>query len=143
MGIKQSDLITPLASGPSPLNPTGKPLYMKVFQVPRTMTASTLLAVLPAHASITNIRILAGVNSNAGTSASVTITVANNTGTISTGSANVLTLGNTTSDLSMTNLPNIEPLPLLGDIKISAVYAETGAASSTGGPWNFVVIYTA
>lgn len=141
MGIKQSDLVTPLASGPSPLNPTGKPLNCKVIQVPRTMTAATLLAMLPAQASIVNIDVLASVNSNAATTASVTLTVSNNSGTISTGSVDVKANGATTNNVTMTNLPNIEPLPLNGDIKITAQYAETGTASTLGGPWNFVITY--
>lgn len=143
MGIKQSDLVTPLASGPSPLNPSGKPAYVKVVQVSRTDTASTLKAMLPAQASILNIDILASTNSNAVTTAAVTLTVTNNTGTISTGSVDVKTLGATTNNVTMTNLPNLEPLPLQGDIKINAVYAETGGASSAGGPWNFVIWYNA
>lgn len=143
MGIKQSDLLTPLASGPSPLNPSGKPAYVKVFQVLRTTTASTLMAMLPAQASILNIDMIGSVNSDAATTATVTLTVTNNSGTISTGSVNVKTVGNVTNNVTMSALPNIEPLPLLGDLKINAVYAETGGASTVGGPWNFVVTYNA
>lgn len=143
MGIKQSDLITPLQSGPSPLNPSGKPAYTKVFQVSRTDSVAVLKAMLPAQASIINIDMLASTNSNAVTTATVTLTVTNNTGTISTGVVDVKTNGAVTNNVTMTNLPNIEPLPLLGDLKINAVYAETGGASSAGGPWNFVVTYNA
>lgn len=143
MGIKQSDLLTPLASGPSPLNPSGKPIYCKVFQVLRTTTASTLMAMLPAQASVISIDLMGSVNSDAGTTAAVTITVTSNAGTLSTGTVNVKTVGNVTGPLTMSNLPNLEPLPLQGDLKINAVYAETGTVSTTGGPWNFVVWYNA
>lgn len=141
MGLKAVD-ITPISStGPTPLIPAGKDLYIKAFSVARTTTAVTLLAVLPADASVVNVDMLGSSNSNAGTTAAVTVTVANNSGTISTGTVNVLTGGATTAPVNMTALPNLEPLPLNGDLRISAQYAETGAASSSGGPWTFVVYY--
>ena len=142
MGIKQVDLVTILSSGPSPLNPPGKPVYTKVFQVTRSNTVSTLKAMLPAQASILSIDQKVGAVSNAGTTASVTLTVTSNAGTLSTGSVNELTAGTSDTLVPMTNLPNIEPLPLAGDISISAVYAETGTPATLGGPWNFVVTYT-
>lgn len=141
MGIKQVDLVTPLTSGPSPLNPPGKPVYTKVFQVTRTNTATTLKAMLPAQASILAINQKVGAVSNAGTTAAITLTVTSNAGTLSTGALDALTAGTSDVNVPMTSLPNIEPLPLAGDISISAIYAETGTASTLGGPWNFVVTY--
>lgn len=141
MGFLATDITVISSTGPTPLIPSSKDMVCKAFAVPRTQTVSAVEVVLPADASIINIKFYKGTASDAGTSASVTLTVANNGGTISTGSVDVKTNGATTADVQMTNLPNIQPVPLNGDITISAVYAETGTASTTGGPWNFVVQY--
>jgi hypothetical protein len=141
MGIKQADLITPLASGPSPLNPSGKPQFVKVFQASRSDAVATLKAMLPAQSSILHMVIEGSVVSNAVTTATMTITVTNNSGTIASGVVDVKTNGAATAFVQFITLPNIEPQPLLGDLKINAVYADTGGAATLGGPWNFVVTY--
>jgi len=141
MGIKLTDVNVISSTGPTVLIPAAKDLQIKVFQVTRSNTASTLKAVIPADASITSVKLFGSSNSNAGTTATLTINVNNNTGTISTGSVNLLTGGATTGAIQMSALPNIEPLPLLGDLQIFAQYAETGAASSAGGPWFVEVQY--
>lgn len=140
MGFKQSELVPTQIS---PLQPSGKAHQVKVFQVSRTDTVSSLKAMLPAQASVLNVIIYGSTASNAGTTASVTVTITNNSGTVSTGAYDVKTSGAVTGFVQMTNLPNIEPLPLVGDLKINAVYAETGTASSAGGPWKVVVEYVA
>jgi hypothetical protein len=140
MGLRAQD-ITPLsATGPSVLIPTSKDLVTKTFSVARTDTASTLKAVLPADATILSIQKSVGVNTDSATSSTVTLTVANNGGTVSTGSSDVKAGGATAGFVGMSNLPNIEPVPLTGDLRISAQYAEVGA-STTGGPWYYTVIY--
>lgn len=141
MGIKQIELVPISSTGPTPLIPSGKPDIQKFFQGSRTDTAAAVKAVIPAQSSVLTVTIYGSSNSNAGTTATGTITIANNSGTISTGTVNLLTGGATTAILQMTNLPNIEPLPLNGDLKISFQYAETGTASSSGGPWVFGVTY--
>lgn len=140
MGFKQIE-VTPTQV--SPLQPSGKAHQIKVFQVSRTDTVSSVKAILPAQASITNIYGYGSVASNAATTATVTLTVADNSGTVSTATYDVKTNGATNQLLNATNLPNIEPLPLNGDLRISAVYAETGTASTTGGPWRIAVEYVA
>lgn len=140
MGFRVTD-ITPLsATGPTTLIPTAKDIQTKVFAVARTDTASTLKVVLPADASIVSIQKSAGANTDSATSSTVTLTVTNNGGTISTGSYDVKNSGTAAGFVAMSNLPNIEPVPLTGDVKISAQYAEVGA-STTGGPWYFTVQY--
>jgi hypothetical protein len=141
MGIKALD-ITPLGNGVSALNPTSKDVVTKVFAVSRTDTASTLKAVLPADASILEISRNGNTNSDAATTATVTVVVSNNSGAISTGTAvDVKTAGTTTAHVQMPSLPNLEAIPANGDLKITATYAETGTASTTGGPWYFKVLY--
>jgi hypothetical protein len=67
--------------------------------------------------------------------------VANNGGTVSSASDDVKTNGAVAGAVQMTNLPNAQPIPANGDLTVTAVYAETGTASTTGGPWNYVITY--
>lgn len=138
MGIKQVDIV-PLAP-PTPLTPTGKSPLVKVIQVSRTDTVSAVKAVLPAQSSILTVLQLNAQVSNAATTAEVTLTVTNNSGTVATAAADVRSEVGPVF-VPIPGLPNIEPLPLNGDLKISAAYAETGTASTAGGPWTFVVTY--
>ena len=139
MGLLATDVTPFQPTGPTVLIPTAKDTYVKVFQVARTDTGSVLKAVLAADATITRLDFYGGTASDAGTSATVSLTVANNSGTLSTGSVDVKANGATTARIQMSNLPNLEPRPLLGDITIKATYAETGTASTTGGPWFILV----
>lgn len=140
MGIKQVELVPVSSTGPTQLIPTGKEDSLKVFQVTRTDTVATVKAVAGASSSIIQVTMYGGVASDSATSASVTLTVSNNTGVISTGVVDVKANGATTALVQMSNLPNIEPIPALGDLQIKAVYAEVGA-STVGGPWKFRVDY--
>jgi hypothetical protein len=142
MGLKAVDITPVSTTGPTTNIPASKDVITKTFTVSRTETSSTLKAVLPADASILTVVKSVGTNSDAATTATVTIVASNNSGAISTGTAyDVKTAGTTAAIVQMPNLPNLEPLPLLGDIKITATYAETGTASTTGGPWYFTVTY--
>lgn len=136
MGIKSLS-----SANVTPITPAAKTSQITAFQVARTDTVSSLKDMLPADASILYIVRERGVASDAVTTATVTITVTNNSGTVSTMADDVKGSGATTGFVNMTNLPNLEPLPLVGDLSINAVYAETGGASTTGGPWNYVVAF--
>jgi hypothetical protein len=138
MGVKT---LTPIASQLSPITPAAKDVQTNFFQVARTDTVSSLKGAVPADATILNIVRSGSVASNALTTATVTIMVTNNLGTVSTKADDVKTSGATTGFVEMSNLPNTEPLPLVGDLTISAVYAETGTASTLGGPWNYTVFF--
>jgi hypothetical protein len=140
MGIKAVDLNPVSTIGPTAISPASKYRALSFFQLTRSNTVASTKDVVPADASITAIRIFGAPVSNAATTASVTINISNNTGVISTGSVNLLTSPTVGSlEVPMTALPNLEALPLSGDLIISAVYAETGTASTLGGPWNFQV----
>jgi hypothetical protein len=143
MGFKQVELVPVSTTGPTTLIPSGKSTNGKIFQVSRSDTTPAVLkAVLPGSASILSINIHGSTNSDAATTATVIITVSNNTGVISTGTAvDVKGSGTVSALVQMSALPNIEPLPLAGDLLIKAVYAETGTASTTGGPWVFDINY--
>ena len=140
MGFKQIEVVPPQIS---PLQPAGKAHQMKVFQMSRTDTVSALKMALPAQSSVTNVYLYRGGNSDAGTSATLTITISDNSGTVSAGTRDVKANGDQTAIIQMTGLPNVEPLPLNGDLRITAVYAETGTASTSGGPWKIGVEYVA
>src|ERR1044072_4015149 len=98
MGIKQIELVPPQIS---PLQPSGKDPQYKVFSVARTDTVSSLKAMLPAQAAIVSVIIYGSTASNAATTATVTITVADNSGTISTGAYDVKTSGADTNFVQM------------------------------------------
>ena len=140
MGFKQIEVVP---SQISVLQPAAKAHQIKAFQATRTDTANPLKVVLPAQSSVTDITVYGSTASNAGTTATLTVTISDNSGVISTGTYDVKTNGATTGSVNMTALPNIEPLPLNGDLKINVDYAETGTASTTGGPWNIAVEYVA
>jgi len=145
MGFKQIELV-PLVlttTGPTVLTPSGKSTNAKIFQVSRSDTTPAVLkCALPAAASVLQVNIHGSSNSDAATTATIIITISNNTGVISTGTAvDVKGSGTVSALVQMTALPNIENLPVSGDLLIKAVYAETGTASTTGGPWVFDVNY--
>lgn len=137
MGFLATDL-SPLGQ-PSPLVPTSKDVVVKAFQVARTDTTAALKALLPADASIINIDIF-GTASDAGTTATLSIgTSATSTEIINAQS--VLTGGKVAITTAWSaNYPNTQPVPVVGDIKLYAKYAETGTAS-TAGAWTVVVYY--
>jgi hypothetical protein len=141
MGFLATDL-APIASvGPTTNIPSRKDCSCKAFLVSRTDTTASLKAVLPADASIINV-FMTGVASNAGTTATVSVgTTATATEIIN--AQDVKTAGGMirpTTSFS-TNFPNVTPVPLGADIQIFAKYAETGAASSAGGPYTVVIEY--
>lgn len=139
MGIKTTDL-TPF-QGPSALNPAPKSVFTKVFQVARTDTTASVKCVLPAGSSIIDFDFY-GPASNAGTTAVLNIGSSSGTITDYINGQNVRVAGKQKPDASFSiNLPNIENQPTTADLPIYAQYAETGGASSSGGPWKVLVWY--
>lgn len=138
MGYKQVDLIPIGSVGPTPITPIPKDMMEKIFQVVRADTTATLKAVIPADASISSILFYGSVASDAITSASLVVQVRNNTGVISTGTYDLKASGAIMGFVQMSNLPNIEQFPLLGDLQITAQVTEVGGAT-IGGPWKLAV----
>lgn len=133
MGFKTHDLVPLGTYGPTSTTPFGREVKVKVSQVTRTDTALTTKLVLPAHSSVMRIDLLTTVASNAGTTATVTVKVG---ATTVINAASVLSTGTTSSTIIQ-----LEDVPQSGDIVVSAQYAETGTASSAGGPFYFYVYY--
>jgi hypothetical protein len=141
MGFLATDITVLSSTGPTTNIPALKDVVVKAFKVAKTETTDTLKVVLPGDASIIGVKVFGSTASDAGTSATLTFTVANNSGTVSSGTYDVKTNGAVTGEVTMSGLPNLQPVPLNGDLTIVAKYGETGTASSTGGPWNVLVTY--
>lgn len=141
MGFRLDD-VSP--ARPSTLRPTGKTVLSKIFQVPRSQTTNSLEAVLPGAASIISFKLYQVTASNAATTAVVTIDDGSDTAYYGTVDVKGSAVG--TVYVNAKNIPALEPsgsgatFPV-ADRKIFAKYAETGTASTTGGPWNIVVEY--
>lgn len=156
MGIKSvADLVPLNPAMISPLQPVRKDYHLVPFQVLRTNTTSTKVAVLPADATILGIRYYIQTASNAGTTAIVTLTgqgVGPGGATFAFGTQSVLAAAGAygfgftaAGDVNtVTGIFNLERPPAVqtsGDIVIYATYSETGTASTTGGPFYFVIEY--
>lgn len=130
-------------------NPTAtsnsKGVSVKSIRVARTNTTAAVLAVLPQDATVLNVTLSGMTASDAATTATVSV------GTTSTATEwinafDVKTAGTGAGQ----NLPpmvaglgNITTgLPAGTDVQIYAKYAETGTASTTGGPWYINIYYT-
>lgn len=151
MGIKNvADLVQLNPSYPDAQNPVRKSRLVVPFQVLRTNTTATKVAVLPADATIVGFTWFIQTASNAGTTAGVTLTgqgVGPTGQTFAFGTQSVLAGGtylmNSTVNI-LTGTFNLERAPAVqtsGDIIIYATYAETGTASSTGGPFYCIIDY--
>lgn len=142
MGFKAIDL-TPIASnGVSAITPYGKDLLVKAFKVARTDTTAAVKAVLPGDSTIVDIH-LVGVASDAATTAVVSVG-STSTSTEYVNAQDVKTAGGMirpTSTMSSTNIGAVENTPITGDLPIYAKYAETGTASTVGGPYVVMVYY--
>lgn len=141
MGFKPIDIVPIASNGPTPISPVPKDVQCKAFQVLRTDTTATTKMMLPGDSTIIDIHI-AGVASDAATTAVVSIG-SSVTATEYINAQDVKTAGGMirpTSTFS-TNLPNLENVPITKDILIWAKYAETGTASTVGGPYTVFVYH--
>ena len=142
MGFKAIDL-APIASyGPTAVTPSSKDVVVKAFQVARTDTTAVVKCVLPADATIIDIWFV-GTASNAATTATISLG-STSTATEFVNGQDVKTAGGSirpSTTYQAANLPNLENIPLGTDISIYAKYAETGGASTSGGPWTAFIEY--
>lgn len=148
MGYNAQDL-TPLNPAyPSPLNPVRKEYAIVPFDVARTNTVATKQAVLPEDATILGVRYYNNTAAaNLATTAVVTITATplgpGSAGPYTLATYNALTTSVGSGFLSSTTEFNLFRAGAhTGDILITAAYAETGTASTAGGPWVFLIEYT-
>lgn len=143
MGIKFDDLNPANPAYPDALNMVRKSVSTIAFAATRAMTTATKVAVLAADATMLGVKFFPTVASNAGTTATVTITATTVSGTVTLGTVDVK--GTTVSaPVQGANYFNLELVPAatrVGDIIIKATYAETGGASTAGGPFYFTIDY--
>lgn len=136
MGFKQSELNPPGVI--STITPAAKDVRVKAFQIARTDTTQTTKAWLPANASILNVSVRRSVTSD-GETASVSVGYGSTTNNL-INALSVKTAGLTFGTLD-TVIAQPEGNQPGEDIKITAVYTETGTASTTGGPFVVMIQY--
>lgn len=117
---------------------SGKILYQKSNTVARTDTTAKSLFVIPALAEIVEIIISGNTASNAGTTAVLDI------GKTGSNSFFVNDYSLLTASGLGVHVPAAVNMGSVGatDITVNATYAETGTASTTGGPWTVTVVYS-
>jgi hypothetical protein len=135
MGFKQSELQPFLAST---ITPAAKDVRVKAFQIARTDTTQATVAWLPANSSILNVSVRRSVTSD-GQTASISVGYGSTTNNLING-LDVKTAGLTFGTLD-TVIAQPEGNQPGTDIKITAVYTETGTASTTGGPFVVMIQY--
>lgn len=122
---------------------------VKLAAVTRTNTTAKAVGTLPASAQIVGISVFGKTASDAATTATVKLqsrisdgsaAAADLTAAIDVKGANGLQILSGASNLAVANilfLPNAASKPQ----HLLVTYAETGGASTTGGPWYFIVDY--
>lgn len=128
----------------SSLTPVSFELYSKIVQITRSDTTAFDAFVFPKGAVLAGTYVIApgaaGSNSNAGTSA--LIHLGSNPGTTNEilGSYDVKVDGRG-HQIAKNALGTLAGTVNPSDLLVKAVYAETGTASSAGGPWLVKVEY--
>lgn len=135
MGFKQVE-VAPFVI--SPITPAAKDVRVKAFQIARTDTTSATKCELPANSTILNVSTRRSVTSD-GQTASISVGVAGVTNNLISG-LDVKTAGLTFGTLD-TQIAQVEGNQPGTDVIITAVYTETGTASTTGGPFIVMVQY--
>lgn len=108
-----------------------------VGTIARTDTAKTL-GQLPAGAAIIGVTINGTTASDAATTATITVGFSGGSGHEILNGYDVKTAGTGVGQ----NTPNGAAFPAVTATKtVTGIYAETGTASTTGGPWTVVIEY--
>lgn len=141
MGFKAIDITPISALGPTATSPYNKDVVVKAFAVNRTDTVATVKCVLPGDATIIDMRVFSPAVSDALTTAVISVGIPG-TNTKYLDTVDVKTAaGMIRPTAKLTNIMNLENTPITGDITINAIYAETGTASTVGGPFYVIVEY--
>lgn len=121
--------------------PNGRQAVQFVASIARTDTSAKLLGInLPIGAIVLGIRLAATANSDAGTTATLSV------GTV--GAAGTTYLNAVDVKAAATGKGSITPVssgsakfgtPLAAAESLNGIYAESGGASTTGGPWVVIV----
>lgn len=130
-----------LPVGITTVTPPAVETLVKTFQVARTDTAAFDAVVLPKYAVVSGVYVLGNTASNAATTA--VISVGTNPGTTNELLASFDVKGATGSGYHPAGAAAALGIAkqMTADTKFKAIYAETGIASSAGGPWIVKVEY--
>jgi len=114
----------------------------KIFKVVRTDTTAFVAGVLPRDAIISGIYVIGAAASDAGTTANVNIgSSATATEFLSTFDVKTAATGEGYSPAGAAAVGSAMMTKLTADTPVYAKYAETGGASTAGGPWYIKVEY--
>lgn len=113
----------------------GAGIFMKSATIARTDTTAKNLFTLPANASIEAVTVSGDTASDAGTTATVSV------GVTGTNNKFVNAYSVKTAGQAMPAADNLGSVGASG-IQVTGIYAETGTASTTGGPWTVRIFYT-
>lgn len=120
-----------------PSFPSGRQKVSFVGSIARTDTTAKVLFTLPANAIILGFRYSSPAASDAGTTATISVGKSGGTGAEYLATQDVKTVGTGRGQ----QYPVGPAASLLGQsvgsaaVVVTGVYAETGGASTTGGPW--------
>jgi hypothetical protein len=118
----------------------GNVVQAKVGTVARTNTSAKPLFILPPNAMVVSVRAL-GANSNAGTSATITLKSRPVDGSSAAATFATVDALDTVNGAHAATLTGITFDRQSDPVHITAEYAEAGIASSAGGPWSLIVEY--
>jgi hypothetical protein len=114
--------------------------FRLVATVARTDTSAKVLGVLPRDAQITNVTIWGAAVSNAATTATIKLGQAGGTGAEYLATFDVK--GATgAGQQTPTGALLMAPTAAAADTTVTGTYAETGTASTSGGPWTIILEY--
>lgn len=118
----------------------GRQVTSFVGSVARTDTSAKNLFTLPAGCIPTNILLAATAPSNAGTTATLSVGISGGSGTAFLNAVDVKTAGTGGGSQKPTGSASTQfGVPLAAATIVNGVYAETGGASSSGGPWIVII----
>lgn len=111
-----------------------------IGSVARTDTSAKNLFTLPAGFLPTNILLAATAPSNAGTTATLSVGKSGGTGTEFLNAVDVKTAGTGGGSQKPTgSASTLFGVALAAATTVTGIYAETGTASSSGGPWVVII----
>lgn len=118
----------------------GRQVTSFVGSVARTDTSAKNLFTLPAGCIPTNILLAATAPSNAGTTATLSVGISGGSGTAFLNAVDVKTAGTGGGSQKPTGSASTQfGVPLAAATIVTGIYAETGTASSSGGPWIVII----
>lgn len=109
--------------------------------IARTDTAAKNLFTLPAGAIPVELRFFSAAASNAGTSANVSVGKSGGTGTEYMNALDVKTVGTGQGLVVPNGQANMFASVGNAPLTITGIYAESGTASTAGGPWTVEMSY--